>query len=66
MRDHDAEKHFLEQIHYVMSKCTYRDDVRGIGVCSLNVAPCEHVLHKGQCEAVADYFQEKGGERDDE
>ena len=62
MRDHDAEQHFMEQIHYVMGKCQYRRDMKGIGVCSLNVAPCEKVLYAGNCEAVAELYRNKGGD----
>ena len=61
MRDYDAENRFMEKIHYVMSKCQYRKDMQGIGVCSLNVAPCEKVLYDGDCEAVAEWYH-KGGE----
>lgn len=62
MRDYDAEKRFMEKVHYVMSKCQYRKDIDGIGVCSLNVAPCEKILYDGKCEAVAEWYQEGGDE----
>ena len=64
MRDYDAEQHFMKQIHHVMSKCQYRKDMGGIGVCSLNVAPCEKVLYEGECEAVAEWYQSKGGDKE--
>ena len=62
MRDYDAENRFLEKAHYIMSKCQYRRDMGGVGVCSLNVLPCEKVLYKGECEAVAEWYKSKGGE----
>lgn len=58
-KKHDTEEsRFIKQIHDVMSKCGYRRDMDGIGVCSLNVAPCEKVLYMGGCEAVAKWFKE--------
>ena len=54
----------MKQIHHVMSKCQYRKDMDGIVVCSLNVAPCEKVLYKGECEAVAEWYQSKGGDKE--
>lgn len=54
----DEEKRFMEKVHNVMTKCGYRKDMDGIGVCSLNIAPCEKVLYKGECEAVAKWFKE--------
>lgn len=62
MRDFDAERHFMEQVHYVMSKCKYCKEIDGIGVCSLNVLPCKKILYKGECEAVAEWYQNKGGD----
>ena len=64
MRDYDAENRFLEKVHYVMSKCHYRRDMGGVGVCSLNILPCEMVLYKGECEAVAEWYKDKGGEEE--
>lgn len=57
MRDYDAENRFYELSHYVMQKCGYRRDVGGVGICSLNVAPCERVFLRGECEAVAEWIQ---------
>lgn len=65
MRDYDAEKRLMEVIHYHMEKCQYRREVEGVGVCSLNLLPCEKVLYKGACEAVAEWYQNKGGDTDD-
>lgn len=62
MSDYDSEQHFIEQIHHVMSKCQYRRDMYGVGICSLNVLPCEKVLYKGDCEAVAEWYHSKGGD----
>lgn len=65
MRDYDAENHFMEVVHYVMSKCEYRRDFLDIGICSLNVTPCEKVLYDGECEAVRDWLHGRGEWKDD-
>ena len=59
----DENEKFMQQIRYVMSKCHWRRDMGGVGVCSLNILPCERVLYKGECEAVAEWYKDnKGGE----
>lgn len=58
-RDTDSEKRFTEKVHYIMSKCRYRRDLDGVGICSLNVAPCEKVLFDGACEAVRDWIHSR-------
>lgn len=63
MFDYDGEKRFLELAHYHMDKCEYRKNTDGIGICSLHILPCEKVLYKGNCEAVAKWVQtEREGE----
>ena len=59
MIDYDAEKRFLELAHYHMNKCEYRKNTGKIGICSLHILPCEKVLYKGDCEAVAKWVQDE-------
>ena len=64
-RDTDSEKRFMEKVHYIMSKCGYRKDLDGFGVCSLNIAPCEKVLYSGDCEAVMNWIHGREERKDD-
>ena len=59
----DENEKFMEQIQAVMSKCQWRRDMGGSGVCSLNILPCERVLYKGECEAVAEWYRK--GQKDE-
>lgn len=65
MRNYDAENRFMEKVHYVMSKCEYRRDFHDIGICSLNVTPCEKVLYNGECEAVMNWIYGREEQKDD-
>ena len=59
---YDEANRFYELAHYQMEKCKHRRNVDGVGICPLHVLPCEKVFLKGQCEAVAEWVSNKGGE----
>lgn len=63
--DHDATERFMQVAHYKMSKCDYREELKGVAMCSLYTMPCEKVFKKVKCEAVFAWLDEGDKQNDD-
>lgn len=56
MTAEEYNKKTEEELRQCMSRCDWRRDAEGAGVCALYVLPCEKVLGNGNCEAAMEYF----------
>lgn len=63
--DHDATERFMQSAHYIMSKCDYREELKGVAMCPLYTMPCEKVFWEANCKAVIAWIDERNKQNDD-